>query len=107
MKIPNKIKIAGITYTISNKKNLYHEDVDKKYHLDGLTDIDSQNIFFDFAKEAGEEYKELHFFHELTHLLFYYSGIGKSKLWDNEQDVHNFSVLLHQVLRDNNLLKGS
>ncbi len=100
MKLPNRIKIAGLTYNISiNKKAIYDEDNNQ---VDGRVLIDNQEILFSFCKNAGDDYKSLIFIHELTHLLFYYSGIG-NEMWRNERDVHNFSVLLHQVLKDNKI----
>ena len=69
---------------------------------DGKTIIDNQKIYFKFDKGVGKEYKELIFFHELVHLLFYYTGTGE---WDNEKEVHSFTSFLYQVLKDNNLLK--
>ena len=97
-----KIKIAGIDYVVNiGKKQLYNNE---GVEVDGTTEIDRQTINLAFCKDAGKDYKNLVLLHELTHLLFYYSGIGDSKLWDNENDVHKFSVLLHQVLKDNKLL---
>jgi hypothetical protein len=95
MKIPTKVKIAGITYKI---KHIKMSD------FDGKCLIDPQEIIFDILPKAGKEYRELIFLHEITHLLFYYSGLGNSTLWKKEHEVHKFSVLLHQFLKDNNII---
>jgi hypothetical protein len=98
-----KIRIAGLDYKIEELKYILYDSDGKE--VDGRAYIDRQKIQLSFCKCAGKDYKNLLLIHEITHLLFYYAGTGNSKLWKNENDVHNFSVLLHQVLRDNNLLK--
>ena len=100
MKIPKTIKVGGIVYKVSFPKRMKSED--GKYYSDGKVDISEQWIKFAFDKKVGKEYKELIFFHELIHLLFYYSGTGE---WDNDKEVHSFASMLYQVLKDNNLLK--
>jgi len=94
------IKIAGLNYKIKETNSfLYDRD---GIEVDGLTNIDKQTIKLSFCKGVGKDYKRLILLHELTHLLFYYAGTG-NKLWKNEKDVNNFSVLLHQVLKDNKI----
>ena len=102
MKIPKSIKIAGLKYKIVYEKDL--GDI-KGYSCDGRCYIGKGKIAFSFEDNVSEEYKELVFWHEITHLLFYISGIGKSNLYNNEDDVHKFSVLLHSFLKDNKSLK--
>lgn len=103
MKIPKTIKIGGIDYKVlypKNKKEMKGKIGD--YYSDGKVDIEKQWIKFKFNKGAGKEYKEMVFFHELTHLLFYYTGTGD---WDNEREVHSFASTLYQALKDNQLIK--
>ena len=103
MKFPKEIKIGGIKYKISfpkSKKTMQSED--ESYYSDGKVDIANQWIKFSFDEKIGKEYKEMVFFHELTHLLFYYTGTGE---WGNEKEVHSFASVLYQVLKDNKLLK--
>lgn len=100
MKIPKQVKIGGLNYKITHHKKL--KAVDGGGYADGKTHIDGQTMKFAFDKQTGKEYKEMIFFHELTHLLFYYTGTGE---WDNEKEVQGFASVLYQVLKDNNLLK--
>ena len=79
MKIPKKIKIGGLTYVIEKGQDMKDKDGDS---VDGRCHIESQKIEFEFYTKSNQEYKELIFWHELTHLLFYYSGIGEHKSWD-------------------------
>ena len=101
MKFPKEIKIGGIKYkVIFPKKKMKSED--DNYYSDGKVDIEEQWIKFSFGKKVGKEYKEMILFHELTHLLFYYTGTGE---WDNEKEVHSFASVLYQTLKDSGLLK--
>ena len=106
MNIPKELKIGGVVYKISypkNKKEMEGKDSNdgEFYYADGKTDIGKQWIKFAFEKGIGKEYKEFVFFHELTHLLFYWTGTGQ---WDNEREVQGFSAMLYQVLKENGLL---
>ena len=97
MKIPKTISIGGIPYDIKSHDRKLTDS--KGWQVDGKAHIEEQFIELSFNKLDKKDYKDLVFLHELTHLLFYYAGTGKSKLWANEQEVHNFSVLLHQVIK--------
>lgn len=98
MNIPDKIQIGGLTYKIKQFKQAHLEDEDGN-EVDGRVIIEKQEIEFSFKPNNKKEYIELIFWHELTHLLFYYAGTGNSESWNNEQEVHSFSVLLYQVLK--------
>ena len=95
-----KIKIGGITYKVSFLKRLMESEDDNSF-TDGKVNIDDQWMKFCFLKGTGKEYKEMIFFHELTHLLFYYTGTGD---FNNEREVHSFASVLYQVLKDNKII---
>ena len=107
MKIPKKIKVGGIEYQIRKMKKRQVDEIDGEYIpvADGRVNIDKQFIEFLFDPDIKQDYKEFIFFHELTHLLFYYAWTGKTKSWKDETEVNNFAFLLYQVLKDNNLLR--
>ena len=101
MKFPKTIKIGGTKYkVIFPKKKMRSKD--ENYYSDGKVDIEKQWVKFSFDRGTGKEYREMTFFHELTHLLFYYTGTGE---WDNEKEVHSFASVLYQTLKDSKLLK--
>lgn len=95
MKIPNKLKVGNLTYSICKL-----EDSNITHY--GKCSVSEQKIWL--AKEfTSEEAKIQTFFHELTHIVL---DIGRyddeSK---NEKFVEHIANTFYQVLKDNNLLK--
>jgi hypothetical protein len=100
MKIPNKLKVGGHTYTIL-----------KNYHFkergDLLGQADHTLLEIRLAKYEGGGNKisstkrEEVFIHEILHTINEVYNSGKLE----EETIQRLSYGLHQVLKDNKLLK--
>lgn len=94
MKIPNKIRIGGHIYTIKKvKPNLDQEELADGFKC-GETDVGKNIIRLDMTMKESQI--EETFIHEILHAI------------NNELRhdlLHNLAHSLHQVLRDNKLLK--
>lgn len=94
MKIPKKLKIGNLTYSVRYEEDEAFENCGKSSMVKGYIRLNN-----DMAPELQEET----FFHEIVHqILTQKSFSDESK---NEQLVDTLSGGLYQVLSDNNLLR--
>jgi hypothetical protein len=105
MKIPNKVKIAGFTWTVEKNVDV-QRDVTREGNCYGSTHHVSQKIFVD--PDITEQKTEHTFIHEVLHAIWFHYGLSKNKSFTPDQEelvVDSLSNGLYQVLKDNNLLK--
>lgn len=101
MIIPPQVKINGFTWQVVLSKDVAHEG-----NAFGSTHHHSQTIFLD---PSNTEQKQAHtFLHELTHAALFSSGLDglygdNLKDMSEEDIVRTISMLLYQVLKDNEL----
>ena len=88
--IPNKIKVAGITYEVMEKK-----DLAKDHSLLGQVLYHYGKIQLD-PDIAGDR-KEQVLIHEVLHAIFNEAGYTEQ----DEDLINRVSIVLHQVLKDN------
>ena len=96
MKIPKKLKIGNVTYTISQ---LLEDQKDDYY---GTGSFKYQWIKIDFKQLSKDHIGET-FLHEIIHQI-----LDQHKFVDESRDEKLVSTLasgLYQVLKDNSLLK--
>ena len=104
MKIPNKIKVSGHVYTIEFTK---HKSEERGRGNWGKTMNEDKRILID--SEIPKSQKEETFLHELLHVCMHTSRVAydlddKAQLTE-EQIVMRLTEPLHQILKDNDLLK--
>lgn len=103
--IPNKFNILNHTIEVV---------IDNEYCVEaecmGQFQVDENRIVLADkykTKNGWKKYKpeivEHTFYHELTHCILYYMN---HKLWDNEKFVDQFSGLLAQVLKQDEITKS-
>lgn len=90
MKIPQKLKIGGITF----KVKLASHWPDRKEHTYGETDYITHTIFID--EGISEQYQAIALFHEILHCL---------NITMNHVFLDSLSHQLYQVFSDNKLLR--
>lgn len=114
MKIPKKLKIAGVNYTVELRKNLYikeglagkHEENQCKiviYIKEGLAGKHEENQYGIViqSNEYNPQKIEQIFFHELLHAI----DCNYNNYSLDEKTIDGLANGLHQVLKDNHLLK--
>lgn len=95
--IPNKVKVAGIDYEVI--KLPYVEIAgDRNYR----GKCNSNQGIIEIAEDLGKDVEEQIFVHELVHACLDQAGYDEH----DEDMVTRFSVVLHQVLKDNKLSIG-
>lgn len=92
--LPEKVKVAGIEYQV---KQVPIVEVDSNRNYQGLCNHMKAEI--EILESLADERKEQVFIHELTHAMLNESGYGEH----DEDFVTRFSIILHQVLKDNDL----
>ena len=90
MKIPEKVKIGGKVYTVTETKNLYLGSVS---HSAEILDADSEIHIYPMEKSA----MEVAFLHELIHGIYYFLGYVKH----NEKKIEELAQALYMVIQDN------
>jgi len=95
MKIPKKLKICGLDYTVELRKDFQIKEGLSGQHQATQCKIILQNN--DYNKQVIEQT----FFHELLHAID--DNYNNSGLDENQ--VNALSNGIYQVLKDNNLLK--
>jgi hypothetical protein len=98
LKLPNKLRLFGRTFKVSNN------DIKcALLHCEGYIDMAAQEIGF---KEVGDAYTEENqadtVLHELLHAVFKYSDI-QLEAEDEEHVVTVVATSLVQIIRDNKL----
>lgn len=91
-KIPNKLKIGGVDYSI---KHVEHCGIDDDFGLwrpQGIIEIANQAGGY----EVSDSKKRQTFLHELTHAILF--AMGKEELNDNESFVNTFSSFLNEAI---------
>lgn len=95
MKIPNKVKIAGYSYTVERPERPFPN---------GDTVCDGLHLFTDqiikVAKSGTNEYQNTVFLHELVHGIIG-SYCGDISEYLNENFTEQFAKGLYQVIIDN------
>ncbi|KIL79575.1 ImmA/IrrE family metallo-endopeptidase [Bacillus badius] len=93
--LPNKVKIGGINYDVQEVRGLEAEfsHLGQILYTRGVIKVD---------EELSADRKEQVFVHELLHGVFYEAGIEEQ----DEDMINRVSIILHQVLKDNNLCFG-
>lgn len=93
IKIPQKIKILGMTYDVEQVEYVSREEL-QIARIDYLT----QKIYL--LSDVGQEKKEQAIWHEILHGIF--NALGHD--YTDEQLIQSVACALHQVLKDNDLL---
>lgn len=96
MKIPKRIKIGNLTYTVSQ---LLEDDKDTYY---GSCSSKYQWIKLDF-KQLSEEHVAETFIHEIVHIILDQKNFMEES--KNERLISTLANGLYQVFKDNHLLK--
>lgn len=90
-----KIKIGGITYDIE-----YKDTIDVNGDLNYFGTCDKKQAKIEISTLANKQRQEQTLVHEILHAVFYEAGI----VLDNEEDIVNrVSLVLYQVLKDNDI----
>ena len=90
IKIPEKIKIAGIEYDIE-----YTDDKE----IDYLGLSSTQHSLIKLNKNMNKSKTEQIFFHELTHEILKNLGCHLGdQIYHNENFTQSFSLILHQII---------
>jgi hypothetical protein len=95
--LPDKVKIAGIEYKVI--KSAY-VDINGDRNYRGT--CDSNKGVIKIAEGMGKDVEEQVFIHELVHACLDQAGYDKH----DEDMVSRFSIVLHQVLKDNTIRLG-
>lgn len=94
MKIPKKIKVAGINYQVKETDLVV---------INGSTDyvgsINQARAEIEVLNSLSKTRKEQTLVHEILHACFYEAGFDEH----DEDVVNRVSVVLYQVLKDNDL----
>lgn len=99
MKIPKKMRIGGLEWTIK-----FDKDVAAQGEIFGSTHFDTQLIFID--PRAPKDKQEQTFVHELLHVINYQWGIAKRMNDKDEEELVNAQAFgLYAALKENGLLK--
>lgn len=103
MKIPKKVKVGGLYFTI-----IESQDVANQGGVFGSTHFRQQKIFLE--KSETQQMKEATFWHEVLHTLMQSSGLtkimeDKEKKLTEEEIVCHLDDALYAFLIDNKLLK--
>ena len=97
MKIPDKVKIGGIIYSIKLISGKVENDLHERNYI-GRIDHEQCTITVD--KDINEQRMVNSLLHEIAHGIEYLYQIEIS-----EKDIDRFANGFYQVLKDNNLLK--
>jgi Zn-dependent peptidase ImmA (M78 family) len=92
--IPNEVKVAGITYKVSEKD--YVEINVNKNCLGSCSYADSNIVILNSLSNTR---KEQVFVHELVHAVLMEAGYDEH----DEDMVNRIGIVLHQVLKENEL----
>lgn len=92
MPIPLQVNVAGIDYTVHYKEGLL-----RTYNLMGQVLYAESRI--DIDSSMSKTKKEQVFIHELVHAMFKESGYEEQ----DEDMVNRLSIVLYQVLKQNDL----
>lgn len=88
-----QIKVGGLTYEVVISE--YFKSFDDDRNLWGCCDHEQQKIYI--RQSLSEQKKKQVLIHELTHAIFEEAGYK-----DQDEDmVNRISLILHQVLMDN------
>ncbi|WP_051567183.1 hypothetical protein [Priestia flexa] len=97
-KIPNSVKVAGVDYQVVRNKEYVQIGSDKNYR--GM--CDSNLGVIELVAGLGESVEEQVFAHELVHVMLDQAGYDEH----DEDMVNRLGIVLHQVLKDNQLYFG-
>ncbi len=92
--IPNKVKVAGIEYKVNEKPFI---EINGSRNYQGACFYPNTEI--EILSDISQERKEQVFVHELTHAIFNEAGFDEQ----DEDMVNRLGIVLHQVLKDNQL----
>lgn len=94
MKIPSKVKIGGITYSvvITENRNVENGDI-----LMGEVTYTDAQIYLN--EKCAQEPKEQTLLHEIFHVIL--RQMGRKDLNEDEYFVDGLSMNLYQVMKDN------
>ena len=92
MRIPEKVKMGGLTYDITYSTKPSRGDVE----VDGKIIYSEQSIIIRSGLNEGDEYKEYVLLHELVHGIFNFFDIEQ-----HEGYVDKIARGLHMLIKDN------
>ena len=92
--IPKSVKVAGINYSIIKK---HFVEINSNRNYRGQCDSNKGTI--ELAEGLSKDIEEQIFVRELVHACLDQAGYDEQ----DEEMVTRFSIVLHQVLKDNNL----
>lgn len=93
MKIPESVKIGGLTYKIVHTDRPNKGDIE----VEGEIYYDAGEIDIRINGQASNDFKEYVFLHEIVHGIFYSMGLDQS----DEDKVDRFAKGLHAFIKDN------
>lgn len=95
--IPNKVKVAGIEYTVAEKDVV---EIGENKNYQGACRFVTSEI--EILNSLSESRKEQVFVHELVHAILNEAGYDEH----DEDMVNRVGIVLHQVIKDNYLYFG-
>lgn len=93
--IPNKVKVAGIDYQVIKKP---YVEINNNRSYRGK--CESNLGVIELSEGMGTDVEEQVFVHELVHACLDQAGYDEH----DEDLVNRFSIVLHQVLKDNKIV---
>jgi Zn-dependent peptidase ImmA (M78 family) len=92
--IPTEVKVAGVTYKVLEKE---YVEIEQNKNYAGSCCYNESEI--NVLNTLSDTRKEQVFVHELVHAILMEAGYD-----DHDEDqVNRIGIVLHQVLKDNNL----
>lgn len=95
MNIPEKITIAGITYTI----NEVERESPELHYGGAIGYCDYQKGMINLDKNLKKDVKEVTLVHELIHGVLYSLNLSNETITLDERFVESFSQLLYQIFQ--------
>lgn len=95
MKIPEKITIAGITYTI----NEVEQESPELHYGGAIGYCDYQKGLINLDKNLKEDVKEVTLVHELVHGVLHSLNLMNENVIIDERFVESFAQLWYQVIK--------
>ena len=90
--IPDSVKVAGVVYQV---KTVPFVEIDSNRNYQGA--CRHSETIIEILDSLSDDRKEQVFIHELTHAILNEAGYSEH----DEALAERFSVILHQVLKDN------
>lgn len=95
MKIPEKLQVAGMTYTVEDVES---DSIKLEYGVyNGAHFEQTLEIFLN--KALNEQHKEQTFVHECVHAILDTLQVSNQEIRIDERFVESFSQILYQIIK--------